>query len=235
MADDTHDMLVDQLLPDFDATIIEHIVVDAPPDVVFRTAREIDFMEIRSPMTDAAMHLRNVPARLGRAIGRSDAPPPPPAMRLADMFDEGVEPVPGLEEWVGLGEVDGSEIIFGAIGKVWKPNIEWASISPEEFRDFHEPDYAKIAAVFSVRPYGSDRTLLSYETRTAGTDPEAGAKFLRYWGLVSRFVRYVLRAAITTIKDLAEEGSMHAEEIDIRDDTAPAVPEPPPIVSSTKS
>jgi len=207
----TNEMLIDDLLPDFDATIIEHVVVNAPPEVVYATAREMDFMQIHSPMTDLAMFARSVPAAIGRVLGNRPAPPPPPAMRLADMFDNGASDAKGLEGWVGLGEAPGREIVFGAVGKFWQLDIDWKPIPAEEFRAFNEPDFAKLAAALSTRPYGDGRTLLSYEARTAGTDDESRRKFLRYWRLVSRFVHYIMRAANRTIKDLAEAERSYAD------------------------
>lgn len=196
-------MLIDELLPAFDATIIEHVVIDAPPEAVYEAAREMDFLQVHSPMLDAIMLARGLPARIGHMLRDGPAPPPPPAMRLADMFDGSadVEVLPG---WVALGEVPGKELVFGAVGKVWQPDIDWKTVAADAFQDFAEPDYAKIAVGFSIRGYGSDRTLLSYEARTAGTDAGARRKFLRYWWLVRRFVGVVMRAAATTVKGLAE-------------------------------
>ena len=197
-------MLIDDVMPRFDASISEHLVVDAPSSVVLATAREMDFMRVHSPLMDAAMFIRGLPAEVGRRMGGGASSPPPPEMRLADMFDDpdGSE---GLDGWVVLGEVPGLELVFGAIGKVWQLDIAWRSVSAEDFRDFSEPDYAKIAAGFSVREYGANRTLLSYEARTVGTDPEARRKFLRYWWLVRRFVGVVMRATVRTVRDLAEQ------------------------------
>lgn len=199
------EMLIDEWLPDFDATIIEHIVIDSPPDVVYRAARDLDFMAVHSPIVDAVMYLRALPERIGRRARGGPAPPPLPTMRLADLFDESAGPE-GLEGWLALGEVPGQELVFGAIGKVWQPDIDWKTVPADAFRDFADPDYAKLVVGFSVRDYGKDRTLLSYEARTAGTDAAARRKFLRYWWLVRRFVRFVMRAAVVTVKDLAEGG-----------------------------
>jgi hypothetical protein len=206
MATGPGEMLIDQILPEYDATIIEHIVIDAPPDVVYRAAREMDFMNVHSPMLDAAMLLRGLPVRLGRMLPNRPAPPPAPTMRLADIFDGSADPGES-EAWLALGEVPGTELVFGAIGKVWQPDIDWKPVAVDAFPHFAEPDFAKIAAGFSVRHYGRDRTLLSYEARTAGTDAEASRKFLRYWWLVRRFVHFVMRAAVVTVKDLAEEAT----------------------------
>ncbi len=196
-------MLIDDCLPQFDTTIIEHLVIEAPCDVVHRTTRNMDFLQIHSPIVDTLMFVRGLPGLLRRRIGRRPPPTPPPAMRLADMLD-GEANADGLEGWLALGEVPERELAFGAIGRFWQPDITWKSVTAEEFPGFSEPDFAKIAAEFSARPYGRNRTLLTYEARTAGTDKSASRKFLRYWWLVRPFVRIVMRAALLTAKDLAE-------------------------------
>ncbi len=198
-------MLIDEFLPLFDETIVEHGVIDAPPEVVYRTVREMDFLSIHSPLMDAAMFVRMLPDRIGRWIRREPPTPPPPAMRLADFFEESVDPAL-LEGWVPLGEAPPRELVFGAVGKVWQPQIEWKRVPPDEFAAFAEAGFAKIAAGFSMRSYGEGRTLLSYEARTAGTDEESRSRFGRYWWLVRLFVGVVLRAALRTAKDLAEPG-----------------------------
>lgn len=207
------EMLIDAILPEFDATIIEHLVIDARPDVVFEAAREMDFLQVHSPMLDALTLVRDLPATIRRR--REDRPTPttPPSIRLADLFDGSADPetvdgwfAPG-DGWLALGEVPGKELVFGAIGKVWQPDIDWKPVSKEAFTDFAEPDYAKLAVAFSIRAYGSRRTLMSYEARTVGTDAAARRKFLRYWWLVRRFVHFVMRAALTTVKEQAEAGS----------------------------
>jgi hypothetical protein len=199
----TRAMLIDRFLPDFDETIIEHDVINAPVGDVYQTVREMDFLDIHSPLMDAAMFVRGVPERIGRMIRKTPLPPPPPVMRLADFFDG--EPDPELMAgWVALGEDPPHEIVFGGIGKVWQPAIEWRQVPSEEFASFAEPDFAKIGVSFSLRNYGENRTLLSYEARTAGTDEESRKKFRRYWWLVERFVGVVMGAAVQTAKELAE-------------------------------
>lgn len=212
-------MLLDDRLPQFDATIIEHIVIDAHPQVVYETARNLDFLQIHSPSVDALMFIRALPDRLIQRLRRKPAPPPPPAMRLADMLDGSAEP-DVLEGWLALGEIPGRELVFGAIGKVWQPDIEWKSVAAEQFSEFAEPDFAKLAVGLSVRDYGPDRSLLSYEARTVGTDDAARRKFLRYWWLVSRFVRIVMRAAVVTIKEEAERGGTEPVSPPLKDQAA---------------
>ncbi len=196
-------MLIDEVLPEFAATIDEHIVIDASPDAVYEAARELDFMQVHSPILDAAMFVRGIPAKIVQRLDDRPPPPPPPEMRLSDLFD-GPADAEGLEGWLALDEEPGRELVFGAIGKVWQPDIEWRTVTADEFLAFAEPGYAKIVVGFSIRNYGTDRTLLSYEARTVGTDPASQRMFLRYWWLVRHFVHFVMRAAVTTVKGLAE-------------------------------
>ena len=144
------------------------------------------------------MWARGVPDRL-----RSRPLPAPPTMRVADLFD-----VAGKHDqdqpWVALGETPRRELVFGAVGKVWKPAIEWRRIEPEAFTAFDEPGWAKMAAAFTVHPYGTRRSLLVYEARTACTDPASTARFGRYWTLVSPGVGIVLRAALRSVRTTVE-------------------------------
>jgi hypothetical protein len=75
----------------------------------------------------------------------------------------------------------------------------WRDVPRADFAGFHEPGWGKIACNFTVRPYGSDRTLLTCECRTATTDPGSGRKFARYWWLVRPFAAYIMRAALAAI------------------------------------
>ncbi len=76
-------------------------------------------------------------------------------------------------------------------------------MAPADFARFAERGWGKIAANFSVAPYGDSHTLLSYECRTATTDPVSHRRFVRYWWLVRPFVAHIMRA---TIKADAEAG-----------------------------
>ncbi len=198
-------LLIDEVLPEFDETIVEHLVIDAPLDTVYAAVRSMDFLEISSPMMDAAMFVRGLPDRIGRRMRGEEPPPTPPSATLADMFD-GTSESDIFQDWVGLGEDAPHEIVFGAAGKVWQPEIEWKPLSAAEFPTFDEPGYAKIAAGFSLREYGANRTLLTYEARTANTDDDSRRRFRRYWWLVHVFVGVVMRAALRTAKDLSERG-----------------------------
>jgi hypothetical protein len=190
-------LLLDGVLPDFRFTRLERTAIAAPPGAVFDAARELDLLGVHSPLFDAVMWVRVLPDKL-----RNRTPPPLPQVRVADVFDLAAK---GEQQpWVPLGEDPGRELVLGAVGKVWRPSIEWRRIEPEGFTGFDEPGWAKIAASFVVHPYGTQRTLLTYEARTACTDPESTARFMRYWPLVSAGVGMVLRAKLKAVKEAAE-------------------------------
>jgi hypothetical protein len=189
-------LLLDELMPEADATLAEHVLVAAGPETTWHAAMELDFLTVHTPLMDAAFAVRGAPARLSAWVRRTDPPAPPPAMRLGHVMSEG-----GLEGWSVLGERPGNETVFGAIGRFWTPQITWRPADPEGFAAFDEPGWGKIACNLSVRPYGATHTLLTYDVRTLTTDPASRAKFLRYWWLVRPFVGHIMRATLRTIAE----------------------------------
>ncbi len=179
-------MIIDERMPVFDVMIAEHLVVDADPGATWQAAHELDFMGVHTPLMDASMWLRGLPARL-----RGQQQPPPAHLRLAE---DG-----GLPGWLSLGEREGDEIAFGAIGVFWQPSISWRDVPLADFAGFAEPGYGKIACNLTVRDYGVGRTLLSYECRVATTDAGSRRKFARYWWLIRPFVAHIMRATVASI------------------------------------
>jgi hypothetical protein len=181
--------LLDSQLPTYDVVLTEHLVVEADTALVFAAARGFDFMTTTSRLVTALMTARSVPSRL---LGRPVVTP----QKLVLATEPGT--LPG---WLVLGEVPGREVVFGAVGRFWKPDIEWHDdLAPDQFASFEEPGWGKIACHLLVRPDGPDRSVLSYECRTATTDPASQAQMSRYWWLIRPFVAYVLRAVLRTIR-----------------------------------
>jgi hypothetical protein len=184
-------VLIDDVMPEWDATRVEHRVVDAPRPTVFEIARELDFLDVpREIPAVRALFATRAAAERVVATARRRAPVPPAApatMRLSDLGPEG--------EWVALGEVRDVEIAFGAVGRFWAGETAWRSATGVELASFTDPGYARIVCNLSFRDYGP-RTLVSYEARTAGTDEAARSAFLRYWRLVDPFVGVVMRGTL---------------------------------------
>lgn len=184
-------MLIESAIPRFDAMIAEHVVVAADPPATFRAAKALDLLTVRTPLLTASMWIRGLPERLSGKAG-----PPPPKLVVS-----GEIALPG---WLALGERPDREIAFGAVGKFWRPVIEWRDVAPADFGGFADPGWGKLAANFSVAPYGAGHTLLSYQCRTTTTDPAARRRFMRYWWLVRPFVAHIMRATLNSIKAAAE-------------------------------
>lgn len=202
-------LLLDAYLPEFDETRIEHLVIDGPTDAVYEATRNVDFLMVHSPLMDMAMFVRLLPNKVGKLARRDQPPTPtPPSLKLAAMFED-VDPDPGaaLEGWIGLAEERGREIVFGAVGKPWMADIEWKTVPVEDFAGFDEPGWAKIAASLSIREYGTERSLVTYEARTAMTDQESRDRFHRYWMVVSPFVGTIMRALLRTVAESTVEGA----------------------------
>jgi hypothetical protein len=196
-------MLIDRYLPRFDTTLVEHTVVDADVGTTWQALCELDLMQVHTPLMDAAVFVRGVPARVASQLGRRPPPGPPPRrLTLAGGS--------GMEGWLSLGVCPEREIALGAVGRFWQPDIEWYDVStmtPEQFAAFDEPGWGRIAANFSLRPYGTSRTLVSYEARTATGSPDAARRFARYWTVVRPFVGHIMRAALATLRQKAQAGT----------------------------
>ncbi len=188
-------MLLDGFIDGADAEVAVHNIVAASPDRTFDAAKALDLLEVQTPLLTASFWVRGLPAKV---LGRAD-PPPPAKLTL----DGGLE-LPG---WMLLAEAHGREIVFGAVGVFWTPTISWnTDVRPDQFAEFAEPGWGKIACNYSVRSYGEHRSLLSYECRTLTTDNESRRQFNRYWWLIRPFVRHIMNTTVRTIGTHAEAG-----------------------------
>ncbi len=187
-------LVLDRMLPVFELTRFEDVLVEARAHPLFCSARGFDHLHAHSPLFDLALWARGLGDRIRhRDEQRSTA-------RLADLFDERG----GTGAWVPLGERPDRELAFGAVGKVWQPSIEWRRVEPAQFAAFDEPGWAKIGAAICILPYGEDRCVLTYETRVRCTDEESLHHFRRYWHAMSPGIGVVLKATLRGIKETAE-------------------------------
>lgn len=189
-------LLIERLLPRPDAVRAEHLVIDGGFARVYETVRQADFVGAsrESPAVRLLFAARGAGERVvsvAAARGRSVAPTPPATIRLADL--------PAHGEWVLLGENPPHEIAFGAIGRFWAGETTWEQNDAARFATFDRPGFARIACDFSLRPYGVERTLVSYECRAQATDAEARRALLRCWRPLAPFIGVVLRAQLRAV------------------------------------
>jgi hypothetical protein len=188
-------MLIDEVLPQFDVTRVDVVVVTGAPEDVYHALLDYDMVDVTRDdrLIGALFAVRGIPDRVMRLLGKRPQPPPVTSMRLADLPAEG--------EWVRLGEEPGREMVFGAAGRFWGGPIQWEQTTRETFGSFDAPGSARIAANLAVHPYSPGRVLVTYETRTAATDDRARRGICRYWRLLSPFIGIVLRGVLNGVKE----------------------------------
>ena len=104
-----------------------------------------------------------------------------------------------------LGERAQDEIALGLVGKFWRPVIEFAEVTAEQFREFAEPGYAKTIYALSVRPLNGHRTLLSGVMRTATTNAYARRWFCRSWTFgVGSGAHILVNGRLDATREMAE-------------------------------
>jgi hypothetical protein len=167
---------LDELLPVYDISDSVGVTVAADSESVWRSLLGVDLIEVgrRKPAVAALGAIRMLP-ELGVALLRRRKPPPrPERMSLDSLAGEG-------GDWVELARIEGEELVFGLVGKFWRPVIEYASVEREAFSDFAEPGFAKTVYALRVDSRGPGATFLSGTMRTATTDGAARRRFHRYW------------------------------------------------------
>jgi hypothetical protein len=199
-------MLVEDFLPVYDVSDSVATVVRADVETTWNALLEIDLIEVgrQRPLIAILGALRSLPDIVSHLLHGEAPPKAPPRLRLRDTAtmpaDKG--------GWVLLGERPRDEIALGLVGKFWRPVIAFAKVTPDEFRDFAEPGYAKTVYSLSVRALDEHRTLLSGVMRTATTDDQARTWFRRYWALgVGSGAHILVQGVLDLTREAAEHGT----------------------------
>ncbi len=190
-------MLLDRFLPEYDVSKRHALEIAAPPSRVFEELRCYDFGS--SLVTGVLIGLRGYGWRRRRAAEPRDASLSERLVRFGFTL---------------LGETPGEELVFGVVGRFWRPNGGLRRISAAEFESFVEPGFAKAAWNLRVGsglhlPHGGSglhlpHCELSTETRVACFGEATRRNFLLYWRLIEPFsgairwslLRGVRRAAL---------------------------------------
>ncbi len=196
-------MLVDDFLPVYDVSDAVATVVHAEVGTTWDALMEVDLIDVgrKRPLVGALGALRVLPDVVSHILHGELPERPSTHMRLRDTttlpLDQG--------GWVLLGERPRDEIALGLVGKFWRPVIEFAKVTTEQFRDFAEPGYAKTVYSLSVRPINKHRTLLSGVMRTATTDEHARRWFRRYWTFgVGSGAHVLVNGLLDVTREMAE-------------------------------
>ena len=183
----TGDGLLDRFMPKFDAREQHQVTVRAPVEVTFATARELDLR--RSALVRGLFRARQL-LMGGRAA---------PASTEGPFLDQ----VQALG-WRVLAGEPGRNLVLGAVTQPWVADVVFRGLAPEEFAEFQEPGYVKIAWTLEVAPLSQGRSLFRSETRAVATDPAARARFRRYWTLTSPGIELIRWEMLRLLKYEAE-------------------------------
>jgi hypothetical protein len=184
---DSDDPLLDRFMPVCDVAERHHIRVEAPAEITFASACEMDML--RSPIIRAIFRAREV--LLG---SRPDTAVQPRGL-LASTRSLG---------WGVLAEVPGREVVMGAVTQPWQANVTFHPIPPDEFAAFNEPGYVKIVWTLRADPIDATQSMFRTETRAIATDARARTKFRRYWSFLSPGIIAIRRIMLTPLKVDAE-------------------------------
>jgi hypothetical protein len=200
-------MLADDFLPTYDVSDAVAIVVHADLATTWDALMDIDLIDVgrKRPLVGVLGAMRVLPDIVSQMLHGELPKRPPQHLRLRDTTS--ISPDEG--GWILLGERPRDEIALGLVGKFWRPVIDFARVTADQFRDFAEPGYAKTIYALSVRPVDERRTLLSGMMRTATTDEHARRWFRRYWTFgVGSGAHILVNGLIDVTRELAEARSV---------------------------
>ena len=183
------DPLLDALMPQVDVDERHEIVVDAPADVTFAAARDLELD--RSPVIRLIFAARTLPSTLGGETG--------PTRHPVGIVDETL-----ALGWGILAETPGRVIAVGAVTKPWEPVVTFHALPPQEFPRFSQPGFAKIVWTLEAEPLGPSRSIARTETRVITTDPASRRLFRRYWALFSPGILLIRYEGLRLVKADAE-------------------------------
>ena len=92
-----------------------------------------------------------------------------------------------------LSEQPGKEVVVGAIGKFWQIDIPFNEFRQEDFPDFQEAGWGKVAWALTVEPYLQGSTI-SMELRITATDKKSWNNLWRYYRLIGPFSYQIRRS-----------------------------------------
>jgi hypothetical protein len=183
----TPDPLLDRFMPEFEVVERHELRVQAPADVTFVAARDLDWEQSRV--------VRAIFAGRSLLMGTKTGPEQKPGPFLEKVLALG---------WGILAEVPGRKVVVGAVTKPWNADVVFESVETDAFAAFDRLGYAKIVWTIEAEPLDAAASLARTETRVITTDPESRERFRRYWAAVSPGVLLIRRQMLRLVRKNAE-------------------------------
>ncbi|MGH9857081.1 MAG: hypothetical protein ACRD4B_04465, partial [Acidobacteriota bacterium] len=171
-------MLLNTFLPNYLIREIHHFAVRAEPVETYRTICGFDMASV--PWIRALFQLRTI----------LDSEPIT-QLTLRDAYTKG--------RFVRLSEVPDEELVVGATGKIWRPSIQFKQVQPEDFANFNQAGYGKVAWSMRCEMRKGGGTLVTFEIRIGATDAYSTAKMKSYFSLIGPFSRAIRRSVFKEI------------------------------------
>jgi hypothetical protein len=168
--------------------------IEAPPERIAAAIKEVTPREL-GIVPGMVMWVRSIPSLLKGESGDGS--------RLSKPLLR-----PGQDSsWLVLAEEGDRELVIGFVGRFWEadggPHVRVGT--PEEFRAFARPGYAKAALNFHIgEPEDGKGCRVSTETRILTTDSASQRTFGRYWHGIYPGVALIRKGLLRAIKRRAE-------------------------------
>ena len=187
------DLLLDRFMPTYEVIERHQVRVAAPTEITLAAAFNLDLRQ--SAIVSGIFKGREL------ILGGAPKETAGPSGLMAQAKAWG---------WGVLAEVPGREIVFGAVTQPWLADVVFRALPPDEFADFHEPEYVKIVWTLQADPIGTTESMARTETRVATTDPVARTKFRWYWSFFSPGILLIRRMTLRLLKAEAERRAREA-------------------------
>jgi hypothetical protein len=190
-----HDPLLGRFMPEYEVSERHHIAVAAPAAVTFAAARDQDLLQ--SGVVRAIFKAREI------VLGGTDRTPHRRGL-LADTLALG---------WGVLAETPERQIVVGCVTRPWEADPVFHALAPDQFAGFNDPGYVKIAWTLRADPVDDASSIFRTETRVSTTDPDARARFRRYWSLASPGIMLIRRLLLAPLKAEAERRALESASL----------------------
>lgn len=182
--------LIDRFVAEPEVRSRHSIAIAASPEEVWEALWSVDLGE--SFVVKLLLGLRGLPKFLTGQRPKRRTPRP----TLHEMQEAG---------FGKLGEVPGSQVVFGVHGRFWSPTGNIDSFDRRLFEGPPPPGRARAVWDFDLQP-SQGGTLLGTETRVTCGDAASRRKFRTYWLLVRPFSGLIRLVMLRAIRDAAESG-----------------------------